>query len=128
MRKKESLSQKQDIALQSILADHENLAVCYAMNEELCDLFALNVYDTALDGWIRWFDAAKQSSVFPLVHFTELKEKRLFGLASHALFPISTGKLEGFNNKIKVAKRIAYGFRDSRFFFTLIRYLSLPLI
>ncbi len=128
LRKKESLSQKQDIALQSILADHENLAVCYAMKEEMCDLFALNDYDTALDGWIRWFDAAKQSSVFPLVHFAELKEKRLFGLASHALFPISTGKLEGFNNKIKVAKRIAYGYRDSRFFFTLIRYLSLPLI
>ena len=128
LRKKESLSQKQDIALQSILSDHENLAVCYAMKEEMSDLFALNDYDTALDGWIRWFDAAKQSAVFPLVHFAELKEKRLFGLASHALFPISTGKLEGFNNKIKVAKRIAYGYRDSRFFFTLIRYLSLPLI
>lgn len=128
LRKKESLSQKQDIALRSILSDHENLAVCYAMKEEMCDLFALTDYDTALDGWIRWFDAAKQSSVFPLVHFAVLKEKRLLGLASHALFPISTGKLEGFNNKIKVAKRIAYGYRDSRFFFTLIRFLSLPLI
>ena len=44
----------------------------------------------------------------------------------HAIFQISTGKLEGFNNKIKVAKRIAYGYRDDAFFFTLIRYLSLP--
>ena len=35
-------------------------------------------------------------------------------------------KLEGFNNKIKVAKRIGYGYRDDDFFFTLIRYLSLP--
>ena len=37
-----------------------------------------------------------------------------------------TGKLEGFNNKIKVAKRIGYGYRDDDFFFTLIRYLSIP--
>ncbi|MBQ3774972.1 MAG: transposase, partial [Ruminobacter sp.] len=38
--------------------------------------------------------------------------------------PISTGKLEGMNNKIKVAKRIAYGYRDEDYFFTLIRYQS----
>jgi hypothetical protein len=35
-------------------------------------------------------------------------------------------KLEGFNNKSKVAKRIGYGYRDDDFFFTLIRYLSIP--
>ncbi|WP_418329637.1 transposase [Ruminococcus sp.] len=35
-------------------------------------------------------------------------------------------RLEGFNNKIKVAKRIGYGYRDDDFFFTLIRYLSIP--
>jgi transposase len=28
------------------------------------------------------------------------------------------------NNKIKVAKRIAYGYRDEDYFFTLIRYQS----
>ena len=45
---------------------------------------------------------------------------------SHARYPISTGKLEGLNNKIKVSKRIGYGYRDDLYFFTLIRYLSLP--
>ena len=35
-------------------------------------------------------------------------------------------KLAGFNNKIKVAKRIGYGYRDDDFFFTLICYLSIP--
>ncbi|WP_302196815.1 hypothetical protein [Ruminococcus sp.] len=35
-------------------------------------------------------------------------------------------KLAVFNNKIKVAKRIGYGYRDDDFFFTLIRYLSIP--
>ncbi|MEE1286686.1 MAG: transposase, partial [Ruminobacter sp.] len=30
----------------------------------------------------------------------------------------------GMNNKIKVAKRIAYGYRDEDYFFTLIRYKS----
>ena len=56
------------------------------------------------------------------------KKKRLIGLAAHAIYSISTGKLEGFNNKIKVAKRIGYGYRDDDFFFTLIRYLSIPYV
>ena len=30
--------------------------------------------------------------------------------------PISTGKVEGINHKIKVMKRVAYGFRDERYF------------
>jgi transposase len=31
-------------------------------------------------------------------------------------YPISTGPLEGTNNKIKTMKRQAYGFRDLEFF------------
>ena len=76
--------------------------------------------------WTKWFQAAKESEIPALVRFAVQKEKRLPGLAAHAIYPISTGKLEGFNNKIKVAKRIGYGYRDDDFFFTLIRYLSIP--
>ena len=50
--------------------------------------------------WTDWFVAAKESEIPALVKFAEQKEKRLPGLAAHAIYPISTGKLEGFNNKI----------------------------
>jgi hypothetical protein len=80
---------------------------------------------SAVIGWTKWFQAAKESEIPALVRFAVQKEKRLPGLAAHAIHPISTGKLEGFNNKIKVAKRIGYGYRDDDFFFTLIRYLSI---
>ncbi len=38
------------------------------------------------------------------------------GLLSYYDYPISTGPLEGTNNKIKTMKRQAYGFRDIQFF------------
>ena len=82
-------------------------------------------YQQAVIGWTKWFQAAKESGIPALVRFAVRKEKRLSGLAAHAIYSISTGKLEGFNNKIKVAKRIGYGYRDDDFFFTLIRYLSI---
>lgn len=99
--------------------------ICYAMKEEMCRLYELTDYQQALDGWTKWFEAACASEIPALVKFATQK-KRLPGLAAHAVFQISTGKLEGFNNKIKVAKRIAYGYRDEDYFFTLIRYLALP--
>ena len=83
---------------------------------------------SAVIGWTKWFQVAKESEIPALVRFAVQKEKRLPGLATHAIYSISTGKLEGFNNKIKVAKRIGYGYRDDDFFFTLIRYLSIPYV
>ena len=120
------LSDEKAQQLQSILSDHSDLAVCYAMKEELCALFELRDPRAAIEGWKRWFDAAETSGIPALVKFAGLKRPRLDGLASHAVFPISTGKLEGFNNKIKVAKRIGYGYRDDEYFFTLVRFLALP--
>ena len=121
------LSDEKAQHLQDILSDHSDLAVCYAMKEELCALFGLTDPLAAREGWKRWFDAAVASGIPALVKFAELKRPRMDGLVAHAVFPITTGKLEGFNNKIKVAKRIGYGYRDDEYFFTLIRYLALPL-
>lgn len=78
--------------------------------------------------WIKWFIAANESEISALKHFAELKEKRIPGLVAHAIHGISTGPLEGLNNKIKVAKRVAYGFRNEEYFFKLIRYMTIPTI
>ena len=96
------------------------------MKEEMCRLFELTDPEVARQRWIEWFEAAKESGIEPLIKFANLKEKRLEGLISHATHQISTGKLEGLNNKIKVAKRIGYGYRNDDYFFTLVRYISIP--
>ena len=113
-------------SLSRILSEHEKLAVCYAMREEMCRLFTIRDEAEAERGWKQWFEAAKQSNIPQLIKFANLKEKRLQGLIAHASHPISTGKIEGYNNKIKVAKRNAYGYRNDDYFFTLIRYSSIP--
>jgi transposase len=120
------LSENRSKYLNEILDNHHDLAVCYAMKEEMCELFSLTDVSVAEMKWSEWFAAAKEINIPARVNFAELKEKRIPGLVAHAVHRISTGKLEGFNNKIKVAKRIAYGYRDEDFFFSLIRYLSLP--
>ena len=125
LKNPDTLRESQAVHLADILNAHSDLAVCYAMKEEMCALFDLRDPIAAEDGWKKWFAAAKESCIPALVRFAELKEKRIDGLIAHSTYPISTGKLEGFNNKIKVAKRLAYGYRDNLFFFTLVRFLSI---
>ena len=127
-----NLSESGGEALDEILNTHSDLATSYAMKEEMNRLFELRDKEKAYYGWMKWFLAEEESGIPQLQKFAKLKVKRLKGLVAHATHPISTGKLEGTNNKIKVAKRIAlFGYRDEGYFFTLIRYpssLGLPTI
>lgn len=122
----QNLSETRAEHLDAILKTHHDLAVCYAMKEEMCRLFSLTDITIAEKGWIDWFSAAEESNIPALIRFAKLKRSRINGLVAHAVHQISTGKLEGFNNKIKVAKRIGYGYRNEEYFFKLIRYLALP--
>ena len=47
--------------------------------------------------------------------------KHLEGIVASALYRLNTSALEGMNNHIKVIKRMAYGYRDSEFFFMKIK-------
>ncbi|EFA44114.1 hypothetical protein HMPREF0645_1473 [Hallella bergensis DSM 17361] len=66
-----------------------------------------------LDDWVK---QARESKVPQLAKMaiTLLTYRR--GILAWYDCHISTGKVEGINNKIKVMKRNAYGFRDERYF------------
>ncbi|MBQ7545841.1 MAG: transposase [Clostridia bacterium] len=70
----DKLSDDRSEHLQSILQDHHDLAICYAMKEEMCRLYELTDYQQAYDGWMKWFEAAKESGIPALVKFATQKE------------------------------------------------------
>ncbi len=51
-----------------------------------------------------------------LLKFADTLEEHQHGILAWYDYPISTGPLEGINNKIQTMKRQAYGFRDREFF------------
>lgn len=57
----------------------------------------------------------------PLKRFAANLKKLIGGVLAHCHWPLGTNLIEGINNKIKVIKRIAYGFRDDAYFFLKIR-------
>ncbi len=51
-----------------------------------------------------------------LCTFADTLEKHRTGILAWYSYPISTGPLEGTNNKIKTLTKMAYGFRDEEYF------------
>ena len=51
-----------------------------------------------------------------LKDFAGTLERHRNGILAYYDYPISTGPLEGTNNKIKTMQKQAYGFRDMDFF------------
>ena len=51
-----------------------------------------------------------------LNRFARTLQMHRFGLLAWYEYPISTGPLEGTNNKIKTLQRQAYGYRDQQYF------------
>jgi transposase len=64
---------------------------------------------------------AIESGIAPAIAFAKRLRKYLRGILASAIFPLNTSILEGVNNRIKVIKRMAYGFRDSPYFFLKIK-------
>ena len=63
-----------------------------------------------------WVNQARESKIPQLVKMAATLLARRRGILAWYDCHISTGKVEGINNKIKVMKRNAYGFRDERYF------------
>lgn len=49
--------------------------------------------------------------------FARLLEAHFEGIIAHATYNISSGKIEGINNKIKTLRRQGYGYPDDEYFF-----------
>lgn len=49
--------------------------------------------------------------------FARLLEEHFEGIIAHATYNISSGKIEGINNKIKTLRRQGYGYPDDEYFF-----------
>jgi len=63
-----------------------------------------------------WIEKALASGIEKLTQFAILISRHLEGILNYFLHPISTAMVERINNKIKLIKRKAYGYRDIEYF------------
>lgn len=102
--------------LEEALRINQPLATAYYMKEEFRHFWEQPTVTAAkrfLDDWCRRAEASTLSVLVKMANTFRLHRE---GLLNYHRCPISTGPLEGVNNKIKTLQRQAYGFRDQEFF------------
>lgn len=102
--------------LAEALALNHSLAVAYYLKEDLRQFWEQPGKKFAtlfLDGWIK---RAEGSGIKKLQEMAKTLAAHRSGLLAYYDVMITSGPMEGTNNKIKTMKRQAYGFRDKEFF------------
>jgi transposase len=101
--------------LREALKLNESLAAAYYLKEDLRQLWQQPDKACAERHLQLWLMQAESSGVGILMKFAKTLAAHRSGILAWYDYPISTGPLEGTNNKIKTMKRQAYGFRDLEF-------------
>ena len=94
---------------------NQPLACAYYMKEDLRRLWSFPTKQKAESFLFDWAKRAWISGIPILSKFADTLIAHRAGILAYYDYPISTGPLEGTNNKIKTMKRQAYGFRDNEF-------------
>jgi len=102
--------------LKEALRLNKPLAIAYYLKEDLRQIWLQPNKATARRVLKDWLARARASKIGMLVRFANTLEEHQEGVLNYYDYRISTGPLEGTNNKIKTMNRQAYGFRDPEFF------------
>jgi transposase len=122
LRNKENITKSQDrVRLRELLDANKALMTVYVLKDDLKELWDYRYPGAAHRFWKSWFGRAIRSGIEPLKYFARKLKQYLPGILAHCRWPLHTSLLEGINNKIKVIKRTAYGYRDDDCFFLKIR-------
>jgi transposase len=118
LKNPENLDEEKDERgrLREALKLNEPLATAYYLKDDLRRFWeqpGKRFATTFLDGWIR---RAEATGIKVLQQMAKTLAAHRSGLLAYYDVMISSGPMEGTNNKIKTMKRQAYGFRDREFF------------
>jgi transposase len=122
LRNRENVTRAEDrVRLDELLAANRALFTVYVLKDDLKALWHYRHAGYALRFWQHWYHRAMRSRIVPLKAFARNLKPYVPGILAHCRWPLGTNLIEGINNKIKVIKRMAYGFRDDAYFFLKIR-------
>jgi transposase len=102
--------------LEEALKLNQPLACAYYLKEYLRQIWLQSSKQQAATILVDWIEKALASGIKMLIQFAKNLAAFKSGILAYYDYRISSGPLEGTNNKIKTMKRMAYGFRDMEFF------------
>lgn len=97
------------------------LSILYVLKDDLRNLFTYTYEGVFRKEFRQWYFRATHSRIPDLIKYAHSLKDHLDGVIAHCHHKINTSVVEGINNKAKVIKRIAYGYRDMDYYFLKLR-------
>ncbi len=116
LKNPENLTDKQQSLLQQLLQFNTPLAKAYILKEQLRAFWSFSCSKKAESFLKQWIQDVRSIGSSPMNTLAKTIEMYSFGLLNYFQFPISSGMMEGLNNKIATLSKRAYGFRDLEYF------------
>jgi transposase len=102
--------------LREVLQLNENIATMYILRDMIKRIWKYKYRRWAEKRIDDWCELAVESEIPEAIQFAHRIKRYSYGIINHCQYPISSGCIEGTNNKLKVIKRRSYGFHDTGYF------------
>lgn len=111
-KKYEELKTEDRIALRTILEQSEELYTAWHLKETFNEIMKISDYDEGVRCFKQWIELVESMKIPEFNDCTKAFRRWFWGITESFRVPYSNGFTEGKNNKIKVLKRNAFGFRN----------------
>ena len=115
-KRAEKLEDYQKDRVNAILYISDNLRTAYELKEMFYEIVDTEDRKQARDLMLEWIYAAQSSGLNEYVKCSNTMINWQYGILNSFDYPYTNGFTEGCNNKIKVLKRNAYGYRNFKRF------------
>ena len=110
--------------IQDLLSINDDLKTGYQLKELFLDIVNHSVYEDVKTDLKCWIDLCRESEVEEFIEASNTIENWLDYIANSFIDKrLSNGFTEGLNNKIKVIKRVGFGYKNFEFFRLRILYI-----
>lgn len=124
-RQKNLVSLKQE-ELRQLLDQNKTLYTTYLLKEQVLDIFDEQNKNMGIKRFEKWFENVCDARIEQFDEVVARIKKYFYGIINYFTYRITNAQSEGFNNKINIIKRRAYGFRDLDYFMLKIIQLCGP--
>lgn len=105
------------VRYEKLISNNKLLFTCDLIKEKLKNAYSLRDGAQMAEEIIDVIDICVATKNTHMLWFAKILNKNFEGIIAHADYPISNGKVEGINNKIKTLRRQGYGYPDDEYFF-----------
>jgi len=111
-----NLDIEQEKNLNELMDQNKKLYEAYLLKEQVLSIFDRKQKNIALERLKSWKENVQKSELEEFRKVLKTLEHYWYGIDNYFTHHVTNGASEGYNNKINIIKRRAYGFKDIEYF------------